>query len=369
MELPNKQLSKILNSSNRILLTGAQNPSVDILSSAAAWWVFLSKQSKQVDVIFDGKINKLNFLPNKINFEENLTNLNKFKIILDTSKTSVKQLSYDVKDNKLEINIIPEDGIFEAKNVSTDRGEYKYDLVICLGSPSLESLGRVFSEHRHFFHKVPVINIDRSVINENFGDIDIVETSATSLAEICYYALQKNLNKEMSTCLLAGMIAATNSFQSPQVTPKSLELASQLIIKGADREKIIETLYRTKDIDTLKNWGKVLSRLQKSGNLLISHLKYDETDNLPQDLQEMVKDLILATPGGQVAMILYQLELNQTEIWFYSISNVNCLELTSELGAKGDRQFCKLVIDKDIERTKDLVGRKIQDKLNIINSV
>ena len=59
MELPNKQLSKILNSSNRILLTGAQNPSIDILSSAAAWWVFLQMQSKQVDVIFDGQISKL----------------------------------------------------------------------------------------------------------------------------------------------------------------------------------------------------------------------------------------------------------------------------------------------------------------------
>jgi len=164
------------------------------------------------------------------------------------------------------------------------------------------------------------------------------------------------------------MISATNSFQSPQVTPDALSLASQLIIKGADRAKIIETLYRTKDIDTLKNWGKVLSRLQKSGNLLISHLKHDETDNLPQDLQEMVKDLILATPGGQVAVILYQLELNQTEIWFYSINNINCLELTNELGAKGDRQFCKLVVDKDIERARELIIRKIQDKLNIINS-
>ncbi len=368
MELPNKQLSKILNSSNRILLTGAQNPSIDILSSAAAWWVFLQMQSKQVDVIFDGQISKLKFLPNKIDFKNDLSNLNKFKIVLDTSQTSVKQLSYDVKNDKLEINIIPEDGVFESKDVKTERGEYKYDLVISLGAHSLESLGRVFSEHRHFFHQVPLINIDRSVVNENFGEVNIVETASTSLAEISYHALQKYLDKDMATCLLAGMISATNSFQSPQVTPDALSLASQLIIKGADRAKIIECLYRTKDIDTLKNWGKVLSRLQKSGNLLISHLQYDETDKLPQDLQEMVKDLILATPGGQVAMILYQLEVNQTEIWFYSISNINCLELTSELGASGDRQFCKLVIDKDLERTRELISRKIQDKLNIINS-
>ena len=51
----------------------------------------------------------------------------------------------------------PDDfGIFEDKDVKTDRVAYKYDLVISLGSPSLESLGRVFSEHRHFFHNLPI---------------------------------------------------------------------------------------------------------------------------------------------------------------------------------------------------------------------
>lgn len=368
MELPLKQLSKILSSSRRILLTGPQNPDIDTLSSVAAWWLFLSKQNKVIDVVFDSKISKPKFLPAKLEINHELNDISKFKIVLDVSHTKVKQLSYDLKDDRLHINIVPEDGVFESKDVVTEQGDYKYDLVITLGATNLDSLGSIFTEHRHFFHNTTIINIDRSVLNENFGSLDIIEASVTSLAEISYEALKKYLDKEIATCLLAGMIAATNSFQSPRVKPNTLELASELIIQGADREGIIETLYRTKDISTLKNWGKVLSRLRKHDNIISSFLQHDESDNLPQDFQEMIKDLILATPGSQVAIVFYQLELSRTEAWLYTINNINALELTKDLQGRGYRQFAKVLIEEDMERSRELIIKKISSKLKIINS-
>lgn len=145
---------------------------------------------------------------------------------------------------------MPEGGNFKDSDVSTGSEGYKYDLVITLGAANLESLGKVFTNHRDFFFQTPIINVDRSLLNENFGQLNIVESSLTSLAELSYRLLKNNLDKDIMTALLAGMITATNSFQSPQTTPETLELASQLIIKGADRVAIIEELYRTKDIDT-----------------------------------------------------------------------------------------------------------------------
>ena len=368
MELPLAQLSKLLSAANRVLLTGSENPSVDEVSTAMAWWLFLTKQKKQVDLALSGKVPHFNFLPSKVETIKELGNLSKFKIVVDVAQTKVKQLSYDVNGDQLEINIVPDNGFFKASDVKTEQGDYKYDLVISLGANSLEALGEVYAEHRHFFHQVPVVNIDNSVLNENFGELNIVESSATSLAEISYHVLQKHLNKEIATCLLAGMIAATNSFQSARVTPATLELASQLIIQGADRENIIEAMYRTKNINTLKNWGKVLSRLKKRGNIITSFLKHEELEGLPQDFEEMVKDLILTTPQAQAAVIFYQLELNQTEAWLYTISNISAIDLSKELQGKGHKGFAKIVVDKDVEATKELLLEKIEKKLKIINN-
>ena len=369
MDLPLKQFSKLLSSSNRILLTGPQSPNVDVVSTAVAWWLFLTKQKKLVDIVFDGKIHKLKYLPGKVKVKDKLEDINKFKIVLDISKTKVRQISYDVKDEQLHIDIVPEDGLFDEADLSTHKGDYKYDLIISFGALSLDSLGKIFDGNRSFFHDVAIINVDRSVLNENFGQLNVVESNVTSLAEVSYHVLNKHLDKDIATCLLGGMIAATNSFQSPQVNPKTLELASQLIIKGADRASIVEALYRTKDISTLKNWGKALSRLRKSGNIISSYLQHEEIDNLPQDFQEMVKDLILSTPDAQAAVIFYQLELYKTEVWVYTIDNVNALELTKDIEGKGHRHLVKINIDKEIEDTRALIINKIQKKLDIINSV
>lgn len=367
MDLPIKQLNRLINSAQHILITGPKNPSLDVLSSAIAWQIFLSSQKKKVDIVFSGKVNSFAFLP-KVKIENNLGNLDKFKIILDISKNKVKQLSYDVSDDRLVIDIVPETGTFSAKDVSSERGEYKYDLVIVLGAESLENLGEIFFENRNFFHSRAIINIDTSVLNENFGQLDIVESSATSLAEISYNALIKYLNKDIATCLLAGMISATNSFQSAKVNPNTLEIASQLVIKGGEREKIVESLYRTKDIDTLKSWGKVLSRLRKNQSIISSFLRYEDLDKAADDFEELVRELILSTPQAQLAVIYYQVETNQTEAHIYSANNINALDLVRDLSTEGNRRLAKVSIDKDLEDSQEYLQAVLSKKLQIINA-
>jgi nanoRNase/pAp phosphatase (c-di-AMP/oligoRNAs hydrolase) len=129
MDLEIKELNKVLDTASNILITGPSNPNLDVLGSAMAWQIFLSKQKKKVDLCFDGKISSYNFLPERINILSSLGNLNKFKIILDTSQTKVKQLSYNMESDELIIDIVPDNGAFNSRDVKTDRGEYKYDLI------------------------------------------------------------------------------------------------------------------------------------------------------------------------------------------------------------------------------------------------
>ncbi|MDP2812341.1 MAG: hypothetical protein Q8O32_01485 [bacterium] len=369
MDFPKEKFNKLLDSSKNILLVGSKNPSLDALSTAMAWSVFLSQRKKKVDLVFAGQIPKYNFFPEGIKINDSIDNINKFKIILDISQTQLKQLSYDVKDNELLIDIVPANGNFKSEDVKTEVGDYKYDLIIVFGAEDLDLLGEVFSEHRHFFQHTTIINIDNSVLNENFGQLNIVESNVSSLAEISYHFLVDSLNEQIATCLLAAMISASNSFQSPKVNPDTLELASELIIHGAKREKIIEALYRTKDIDTLKSWGKVLSRLRKKDSIISSYLENDELENLPQDFETMVRELVLATPGAQVAVIFYQVELYQTEAWIYTIANINAMDLIKGLEGSGHRYLAKISLAKDIDEAREEVMEQLKARLRLINSL
>ena len=82
----------------------------------------------------------------------------------------------------------------------------------------------------------------------------------------------------------------------------------------------------------------------------------------------MIKELILSTNYAQVAIIFYQLELNKTEAWVYTIKNIDSLSLTEELKGKGNHNFSKVIIDKNLEDSQKLVLKHIENKINIINN-
>ncbi len=366
MQIPVKELNNLISQANSILITGPQDPSIDIVATAAAWQIFLRQQGKVADIYLTGKYQVWNFFPKTLEIKNDLSSANKFQIVLDIAKVGVKQLSYDIVDKELRINILPEDGNFDSQDVKIEKGHLTYNLIITLGVSSLDSLGNLFAEHKRFFHDTNIINIDRSILNENFGQLNIVELSSTALAEISYYFFQSQLSKELSTCLLSGIIAATNSFQSPLVTPELLEIASQLIVGGADRQSIIEGLYRTKDIMTLKNWGRILSRLKQKGQIIYSHLEHADIDTLPQDFQELVKDLMLSTPDTRLAIIFYQVELEKTEAWIYAVDNINVWNLVRDLNPQGSKNMVKLLIDFSLDKSRDLLINKLAEAMKFL---
>ena len=103
-------------------------------------------------------------------------------------------------------------------------------------------------------------------------------------------------------------------------------------------------------------------------SLISSFLRYNEIEDIPQDFAEMIKELILATNTAQVAIIFYQLEINKTEAWIYTIDNIDALSLTAELEGQGKYNFSKVIIEKDLEAAQKLILKHIANKIDIINS-
>lgn len=367
MEFSHSQLKTLLTDARRILLTGPETANLDVLATALAWSIFLTKEKKDFDLVLADTKNKLNFIKLPYKVETDLQPQGKFQILLDINKTKVKQLSYDVKDDKLVIDIVPEQGVFTDQDVTSKNTDYLYDLILVFGASNLNVLGETFLKHTEFFYQTKIINLDRTLANENFGTFNLVDTAVTSLGEMSYEFLKENLDKEMATLLLTSMIAATNSFQSAQVKPQTLEIASALLVAGADRPKIIEFLYRTKDIAMLKTWGKVLARLQKKSGILFSYLEHQEKNHLPEDFLDLIKNLILTTPNTDLALIFYQLDFETTEVWLYSKANINAVDLSREWTGLGDKNFVKFLLASNLKDSQETVLGELENKLSLIN--
>ena len=139
----------------------------------------------------------------------------------------------------------------------------KYDLVIVLDSGSLNYAG-VDKLIENMDYTPYILNIDHHKTNDEFGNLNLVISSASSTSEIMYelFRLWKvTITKDMATSLLNGIIYDTGVFSNAGTTLGSLKAASHLLNLGARHREINENFIRNKSLNLLKLWGIAFERL------------------------------------------------------------------------------------------------------------
>ncbi len=375
-----QQIFKQIEKSKNILIIFSADREGDSISSALAFFLFLKKQGYEVTVVCRGleeTNHAFSFLPAYSQILNNLDNLRRFIVSVDISKAKVNQVKYLVDNNILNFIISPSEGWFKPEDVSARAGEFKYDLIITLGTSDLESLGKLYDQNIEFFYKTAIINIDHKAANEDFGQINFIDLNAVAISEILFYLLKNYkpefLSEEIATCLLAGIIQKTKNFKTSNLTPRTLLTTSQLISIGANREDIINHLYRSRDLATLKLWGRVLNNLKSErGEELIwsklSRQDFSETNSSPESLADIVDELIMNVPSAKLVAIFCEESYETTRLLVYSLKNLNALEILKGRDPRGTIKAASILITKNIETASLELIPELKNKLDKLAS-
>ena len=110
-----------------------------------------------------------------------------------------------------------------------------------------------------------LINIDHHISNTRFGQINWVDPSAASTAEMVLQLIDRlgaALNHEIATCLLYGIVGDTLGFRTPNTTPLQLKYAERCIDAGASLYESIEHQFSRRSQALVCLWGKAIAALQ-----------------------------------------------------------------------------------------------------------
>jgi phosphoesterase RecJ-like protein len=312
-----KQFTEAINQANHALVTFRKEWSPDAVGSAITLARFLKAKGKQVDVVADGfqAPESLKFLPDMETIRPGLEKLQKYVISLNVAQTGIDELSYDLAGDQLKIFITPKTGQFGQTDLTAQADEFKYDLIITVDTPDYAALGRVFSDHSDFFYQRPVINIDHDPANERFGNLNIVDIAAASASEVLHQLLteikETAWDEDTATCLLTGLIAKTRSFKTAKVTPRTLQIASELIAAGGRRDQIVQHLYRTRTLPTLKLWGRALARVKHdpvtrfAWTLLVKQ-DFIAAGTDESELPGVMEELLMNSPEAEICGVIYE---------------------------------------------------------------
>lgn len=145
-----------------------------------------------------------------------------------------------------------------------------YDLIVVGDCADLSRTGRLATEHADLFRRVPILDVDHHRSNPGFGAIDWIDPSAAATCEMTTLlasALGVPLDAAdgaLAANLIAGVVIDTANFQHPNVTPRTLRVAAELVAAGAPLAETARRIYRTKPNHQLQLFGLVLAGLQSS---------------------------------------------------------------------------------------------------------
>jgi bifunctional oligoribonuclease and PAP phosphatase NrnA len=376
----NQQIHQLIKDKKNILITMHKDPTGDAIGSAIALSLFLKKMDKVVDIICDQFTlpKQFKFLKDADKIKNTPSHLQKFIITVDTKDIGVEELSYDLKNEKLHIYLTPKKGTFGRDAVRTAQTDYKYDMMFVLDTEDLGSLGDFYNTNTELFYKTPIVNIDHHASNEHFGQINITDITTVSTAEVLYELMKKlgeeYIDEDVATALLTGLIAKTRSFKSNNIKPHTLATAGKLISMGADREKIVNNLYRTRSISALKLWGNTLAHIQvdKSIGLVWSTITRDDfvrSGAAEADLKDVIDELIGNSPETNVTLLLHEhADSPQTIHGLLRVhtNNADAKRLLANYNPNGSKQAVSFkIINKTLKQAEEEITTHLQKQLKV----
>jgi phosphoesterase RecJ-like protein len=147
------------------------------------------------------------------------------------------------------------------------------------------------------------------------GDVTIIDSSCSSVCEIVYRFFgyfNLKITKEIATCLMIGILGDTGNFQHANTSTQVMNIASDLMKKGAPLTKIVDTVFSNKKISTLKLWGRAFekARINPENGMIVTVLTEEDIKGCEASTEDIaqVASILNTVPGTKFSLILSQRE-------------------------------------------------------------
>ena len=241
----------------------------------------------------------------------------------------------------------------------------EYDLLVVSDCGTLERTGAVLERHRDLLIRLPRVTIDHHVSNDASGAADWIDPTAAATCEMTSLLATRlgvpltARNGALATNLMAGIVMDTATFQHPNTTPRTLLVGAALLAAGAPLAEISRRLYRSKPTSQIRLFGRVLGRLDATGDgLVIWSTIYDEdllvTGSRPAESEGII-DLMAQSTTAEVA-VLFKEAVGGTRVSVRTRPDgVDATVLTGTFGGGGHARAAGATVDASLDAARRLV--------------
>ncbi len=316
-----KSVLDIIRRYRKFLVTTHHNPDADALCSALVMAMFLESKGKQVHVLNENACpDWLKFLPG----------------------TSILKKAGDVK-------------------------KVDHEAAIVLDCGDLKRAGEVVK----FIQKgKPLINIDHHVTNDKFGNINVVQSKASSTCEMIFDLLKEAkhpLNKNIAMLLYAGIMTDTGSFRYENTSAHSHAVVEELMAFKFSAARMYDRLYVGIPVADMKMFTDVIHNAQLlDGNRLFCvslPKRVAERFSKSFDLKDKLFTFLRSIEGIEVVAILTELGPKEIRVNLRSQNSFDVASLAQRFDGGGHKKAAGCKVYEPLAQAQKTICRAIHQQL------
>ena len=217
---------------------------------------------------------------------------------------------------------------------ATPSGEF--DFVAVLDVSDIARMGAVGES----LERKPDLLFDHHVTNAGFAEINLIDASAASTAELVaehLEALGLPLTPPVAQCLLTGLVSDTLGFRTSNTTTKSLALAQRLMEAGADLHTIYAHSLHKRSFTAVRLWAEGLTRLRMADRIVWATLPLEarKASGYSGNGDADLIDVLTSVREADVALIFVERPDGKIKVSWRSEPGINVATLAAAFGGGG----------------------------------
>ena len=267
-----------------------------------------------------------------------------------------------IKEYPRIFNFLP-----NANKVKEETDVEKYDLAISLDCADLKRLvGKEYFEEAK-----KTIVIDHHGSNTMYGDINFVNPVAPACCEILigmFTYFNIDINIELGSCILTGIITDTGGFKYQGVTAETFEFTAELLEKGVNVSDIYKRVLETKTKANFELMKRTIDRMEflEDGKVTFTYITSKDLKEVDAKIgdHEGLVEIGRDVEGVEVSVFIRQKDEEETyKVSMRSNDYVNVSDVCMMFGGGGHEKAAGAVIQGDIEQVKQKIMKELKKVL------
>lgn len=252
-----------------------------------------------------------------------------------------------------------------AKEARSNSDIEQYDLAISLDCADLKRLvGKEYFESAK-----KTIVIDHHGTNMMYGDLNFVNPVSPACCEILagmfeYFDIE--IDSEIGSCILTGIITDTGGFKYSSVTPETFEFTAELLRKGVNVSDIYQRVLETRRKSNFELLRRAMNRLEllEDGKIAFTYINKKDEEEVHAETgdHEGIVENGRSIEGVKVSVFIREKEEN-----IYKVSmragngfNINVSDICYIFGGGGHPRAAGAVVSGTVEQVKEKLVKEIK---------